>query len=405
MDILLAVTEGPNAGLMLRLDRRDNFVVGRSQSTSALLPVKDPYLSRFHFVVEVNPPRLRVMDLNSRNGTFVNGERIAKATEIRDGDRIKAGRSLFVAQVRAEPAPHKQSTTEFRRASQKRRESAAPLPSLPGFEIVREVGRGGMGCVYEAIRAADRETVAIKMVRPAVAATPKQIDRFQREADILRQLEHPGIVRFHQSGEANGLLYFVMEFVRGPNAEQYVQRRGAFSVPGAARVATGILRALDHAHRRDFVHRDVKPANVILGEGPDKKMEVKLADFGLARLYDESNLSGLTMTGDIGGSPAFMAPEHILDFRNVGPAADLYGLSATLYFLLCGAFIFDLPEDPVAAFGQVLEGEPIPIRSRRVDVPERLAAVIAKGLSKDPADRYPSAEAMVEALRPFAKRR
>ena len=176
-------------------------------------------------------------------------------------------------------------------------------------------------------------------------------------------------------------------------------------MPGAARVATGILRALDHAHRRDFVHRDVKPANVILGEGPGKKMEVKLADFGLARLYDESNLSGLTMTGDIGGSPAFMAPEHILDFRNVGPAADLYGLSATLYFLLCGAFIFDLPEDPVAAFGQVLEGEPIPIRSRRVDVPERLAAVIAKGLSKDPADRFPSAEAMVEALRPFAKRR
>jgi serine/threonine-protein kinase len=416
MHISLAVTEGPNTGLLLPFDRHDMFVVGRSQRTSTRLPAKDPYLSRFHFMLEANPPRVRVMDLNSHNGTFVNGQRIATPTEIHAGDRIKAGHSVFTAQIEpGEPStvtelpkpPAEDVTREYTPENPPEAPTTVATNrypsrlSLPGYRIVREVGFGGMGTVFEAERQADSTTVAIKVVRPSVVPTRKQIERFLREADILRQLDHPSIVRFHETGEAGGMLYFAMEFVPGMDARQYVKDKGTLSVPAATQVCVKVLQGLSHAHARGFVHRDVKPSNILMGQRAGTKVRVKLADFGLARVYEESNMSGMTMTGEIGGSPAFMPPEQILDFRNVGPPADIYGTAATLYFLLTGAFIYDLPEDPVAAFGLVLDGNPIPIRQRNPKVSERIANIIDKGLAKDPSDRFAAAEEMVQALTPM----
>jgi serine/threonine-protein kinase len=162
------------------------------------------------------------------------------------------------------------------------------------------------------------------------------------------------------------------------------------------------LAGLAHAHALGFVHRDVKPSNVMLAELGGRKRGVKLTDFGLARVYEDSRLSGLTLTGDMGGTPAFMPPEQILDFRNVGPAADIYGTAATLYYLLTGKYTFDFTEDQVQAFGLILEGEPVPLRGRRPEVPEGLAAVVHQCLAKDPADRAPSAGAFAEGLLAFA---
>lgn len=131
----------------------------------------------------------------------------------------------------------------------------------------------------------------------------------------------------------------------------------------------------------------MKPSNVLLEPHPDGSFGVKLADFGLARAYDDSRMSGLTLTGDICGTPAFMAPEQILDFRNVGPPADIYSTAATLYYLLTAAFIFDLPEGVIAACAMILEEESVPIRERRTDVPAKLADAIHTGLEKNPVRR------------------
>ncbi len=379
MRVTLTVLAGPNVGHVIDCDGHDGFVVGRSKRTAARLPHKDGFLSRYHFLLEVNPPLCRVVDLESRNGTFVNGEKVATA-DLHDGDILKAGHTAFRVRVERPATPE---------ADDRDRTSVHSPPGLtadiPGYRPVREVGRGGMGVVYEAVREADGLTVALKTIRPAADPTRAAVERFLRESAILRQLDHPNIVRYLDGGEADGTLWFAMEFVPGVDAGRWVKRHDPMPIADA--VANAVLRGLEYAHSLGFVHRDVKPSNVLLEPQLDGSFGVKLADFGLARAYDDSRMSGLTLTGDIGGTPAFMAPEQILDFRNVGPPADIYGSAATLYYLLTGAFIFDLPDGAVAAYAMILEDEPVPIRERRPDVPQELAGTIVAGLTKDPARR------------------
>src|SRR5262249_13895951 len=149
------------------------------------------------------------------------------------------------------------------------------------------------------------------------------------------------------SGEGDGTVWVALEFVKGSDAARRVARQGPMPVAAAVRVAMNALAGLAHAPALGVVHRDVKPSNVMLAELGGRKRGVKLTDFGLARVYEDSRLSGLTLTGDMGGTPAFMPPEQILDFRNVGPAADIYGTAATLYHLLSGKYTFDFTEDQV----------------------------------------------------------
>jgi serine/threonine-protein kinase len=404
MRVSLAVTAGPNEGLTVDIDQHERFVVGRSGRTSVRFPNKDPYLSRFHFVLEINPPLCRVTDLGSRNGTFVNDQRVERA-DLRDGDVVRAGRTRFrvaVAQQDTDPPVGALETIATGTIVQSGL-GVWPVGGTPGYRLVREVGRGGMGVVYEAVRESDGLTVALKMFGPQSPPTRKQVDRFRREADILRQIDHPNVVRYLDSGEGEGVIWVVLEFVKGTDAGRRVDERGPMPVPAAARVAMNILTGLAHAHGLGFVHRDVKPSNVMLAELGGRKRGVKLTDFGLARVYEDSRLSGLTLTGDMGGTPAFMPPEQILDFRNVGPAADVYGAAATLYYLLCGKYVFDFTDDQVQGFGLILEGEPVPLRDRRPEVPEGLAAAVHQCLAKDPAERPPSATAFAEGLLAFAR--
>ena len=209
------------------------------------------------------------------------------------------------------------------------------------------------------------------------------------------------MVRFFDSGEEDGLLWFAMEYVPGTDAARKVKADGPLPISRAVRLTMNVLRGLAHAHARPFVHRDVKPANVLLYRRADGKGGVKLADFGLARVYQASQLSGLTLAGEAGGTPAFMAPEQITDFRGVGPAADVYSTAATLYFFLTGDYLFDLPANTRAAFDVILMREPTPVQDRRADVSDALAAMIHAGLAKDPTHRPPSAAAFAEALTPF----
>ena len=196
------------------------------------------------------------------------------------------------------------------------------------------------------------------------------------------------------------MIHLVMELVDGPTAEQVVTDTGPMAVGPAVRLACLLLGGLAHAHARGFVHRDVKPGNLLIG-GPKGRRTAKLADFGLARVFEASRLSGLTMQGEVGGTPAFMAPEQITHYREVKPAADQYAAAATLYYLLTGAYPIDLPKDPARRLAAVVAGTPVPIRDRRPDLPDGLARAVHRALSKDPADRFPDAAALAAALHPF----
>jgi serine/threonine-protein kinase len=279
-------------------------------------------------------------------------------------------------------------------------EAAQQPQPIAGYRIVRELGRGGMGVVYQAVREADDSLVALKTIMPEGTPTPADLRRFLREAEILRELDHPHIIAFRDMGESNGQLYFAMDFVPGTDAAHLLSAHGRLPVGRAVGLICQLLEALEYAHARKFIHRDLKPANLLVMEVNGHDV-VKLADFGLARTYQSTALSGLTMTGAIAGTVPFMPPEQIVNFRGVTPQADQYSAAATLYNLLTGKYVFDMPPLIQDQLLRILQDDPVPILSRRPAVPKGLAAVIHRALAREPHDRFPDAKAMRKALLKF----
>jgi serine/threonine-protein kinase len=401
MRLTLLVTTGPHKGRTFTFARHDTFLVGRSKQAHFQLPAKDRFCSRVHFLVEFNPPSCRLADMGSYNGTHVNGQKVASA-DLRHGDEIRAGRTVL--RVEVEPGEPDDDATEAPAAP-----PSPPAPYVgptlddqpyPGYEVIRELGRGGMGVVYEARRQTDGSSVALKVIIPAAAGTQAQIDRFLREVSILHGLDHPNIVAFRDVGAAGGRLFFAMEHVPGRDAERLIKEGGPLPLPRAVALVCQVLAGLAYAHARGFVHRDVKPSNVLVAEvgGADV---VKLADFGLARVYQASQLSGLTLTGDVGGTPAFMPPEQITEYREAKPPADQYAAAATLYNLITGEYTYDLPPRGPLRFAKILNESPVPILRRRPDLPPPLAAAIHRALARDPARRFPNVSELRKALEPF----
>ena len=241
----------------------------------------------------------------------------------------------------------------------------------------------------------------MKTIQPAVAAGHAQVERFLREQRILQELDHPHIVPFREMGEAESLLFFSMEYVRGTDAWRFREQHGGdIPIGRAVGWVRQLLQALDYAHAKGFVHRDIKPPNMLLELEGDRET-VKLADFGLARAYQTSTLSGVTMKGDVAGTIAFMAPEQVNHLRESQPPVDLYAAGASLYWLLTGRHVYDLPRGLSKQILMVLQDAPVPIRSRRPDIPAGLADVIDRSLAREPEQRFADAKDMRRALLPF----
>ena len=333
MHVQLTITAGPQIGREFHFDRPDSFLVGRAADAHFRLPHDDPYFSRRHFLLEINPPRCRLLDLDSRNGTSVNGTRITSA-DLRDGDTIQAGGTSIRVNIRGDDAdgPPTAFLSAPRPLTPTSLITALPstLPTFPGYTLLGEVGRGGMGVVYRATRLIDQAEVAVKILGSEINTDRSNVERFMRETRILERLDHPHIVRFLDSGEADGAVFLVMEYVVGTSAARMLSENGPQPVRMAVRLVSQLLKALAHAHELGFVHRDIKPANILIEVHPKRRV-VKLADFGLARAYATSQLSGLSVNGQIGGTIAYMAPEQITHFRDAKPHTDQYASAATLY--------------------------------------------------------------------------
>src|SRR5262245_53194650 len=424
MRITFTVTTGPLAGRAFHFEGHDVFLVGRSPNAHCRFPEDDPFFSRVHFLVEVNPPRCRLTDMTSRNGTFVNGRKV-EVVDLADGDEIRAGHTRIqvrfdsVLELPAEMPGNPADThpdlavavwTPPRSAATALNDlggsvvlpDAETEPRVPGYQLLRKIGRGSMGVVYHARREADGLEVALKTVLPGQADNPQVTNRFLREAEALGRFNHPNIVTFHEAGEAGGLLYFVMEYVSGTDVGKVLLEKPRVEPRTAIRLAIQVLDALAHAHARGMVHRDIKPANVLLADLPDGKRQVKLADFGLARVYRASQISGLTHLGDLGGTPAYMPPEQITNYREVMPAADQYSTAAMLYHMLTGQWVFDLPPMPAGSL-TILNDDPAPLTERRRDLPAALGEANHKARAKKPADLYQDVTAFRTALVPLGR--
>jgi serine/threonine-protein kinase len=257
-----------------------------------------------------------------------------------------------------------------------------------------------MGVVHLALRTADGTAVALKTITPAAAGVRAQVERFLREADILRRLAHPNIVALRETGESSGQLYFAMDYVRGTDAARLLHEEGPLPVGRAVGLVCQLLEALAYAHAQGFVHRDVKPANVLVESAGGREVG-RLADFGLARVYQASPLSGLTMRGELGGTVAFMAPEQVTLFREAQPPVDQYAAGATLYTLLTGRNIYDLPAQFTDQILLLLQEDPVPIRTRRPDLSKELANLIHRSLAREPGSRFADVGALRQALLAF----
>jgi serine/threonine protein kinase len=301
---------------------------------------------------------------------------------------------------------------------------ASPVPGLPtvaGYEVLGELGRGGMGVVYKARHLGLRRLVALKMLRGAEYAEPEQLARFRREAEAVAHLQHPNIVQIYDIGEQNGLPYLSLEFVDGMSLAQFLGGR-PLPPDRAAALAETLARAIHHAHQRGIVHRDLKPGNILLErrkeDGGRRKEETlaapepssfllppssfllpKITDFGLAKHLDEEQ--GNTRSGVILGTPAYMAPEQAAGRgRDVGPHTDGYALGAVLYEMLTGRPPF-AGSGPLSVLERVMNDEPVPPSRLHPRCPRDLETICLKAMAKDPARRYSSALALAQDLERF----
>jgi eukaryotic-like serine/threonine-protein kinase len=300
--------------------------------------------------------------------------------------------------VKQAAAPHEESSPE--------ESSLEEFPTIPGYDLLRELGRGGMGIVYLARHRELKRPVALKMLLAAGQHDRETRDRFRREAEAVARLQHPGIVQVHDVGEHDGQPYIALEFIDGPNLA--TRTAGTPLAPRlAAQLIEALARAVDSAHQRGIVHRDLTPRNILLARGASpaalrlsetdvERFDPKITDFGLAKELDDD--CSQTLSGVIMGTPHYMSPEQAQGLAHaIGPATDIYALGAIFYELLTGRPPF-LAASRLEALKQVVERDPLPPSQLQPRVARDVETICLKCLAKEPQKRFASAAQLADDL-------
>ncbi|MGQ9779106.1 MAG: Stk1 family PASTA domain-containing Ser/Thr kinase [Bacillota bacterium] len=258
------------------------------------------------------------------------------------------------------------------------------------YRLEELIGEGGMALVYKAECSVLARPVAVKILRPQFAADAEFVERFRREAQAAARLSHPNIVTVYDVGQDKGLNYIVMEYVPGENLKEIIKREAPFTVARALNIARQICEALHHAHQHNIIHRDIKPHNILITpEGL-----VKVTDFGIARAVSASTL---TQGGAVLGSVQYFSPEQAKG-APASVASDIYSLGCVLYEMLTGSVPFK-GESPIAIALKHIQEDPAPLRQFRPGIPPAVENLVARALAKDPSLRFPSALAMLRAIK------
>jgi serine/threonine-protein kinase len=430
MRVTLRVIAGPQTGRIFTFDQHETFMIGRSDDAHFCLP-HDRFFSRHHCLLEIAPPQCFLRDLGSTNGTFVNGIRVETA-HLRNSDRIQGGETVLEVEVSVEQSEISTSVPQYLPQTElsmvtiqclncglpSQAEASRPDAKLsfvcdncrevlkknpqpiPGYQMIRVIGQGGMGSVMLARSVKDGMPVAIKTLLPEVAVSEQSLKRFIREIEVAATLQHPNIVSYIEHGTHNGIVYLISEYVGGMDAAKLAKHRGGkLNYREVVKIIEQTLAALEFAHNLGFVHRDIKEQNILV-EGNFPQYVSKLTDFGLAKSFKQTGMSGVTMVGDVAGTIAYMPPEQVRDFKEVKPPSDIYAVGMTAYSLLTGAHALDI--SPRAGISEtvkaIFEKPIIPISQRIPDIPIRVSAVIETALAKQIELRWRTAGEMREAL-------
>ena len=436
------IIEGKLKGKTFEFTDRTTCIIGRHLDCYPKLPDDADHntISRYHCLLDINPPDIRVRDFGSKNGTYVNnkkiGQREANQTpeeaakikfpeyDLKRGDELKLSKTIFQVSIEIEkkiattwkPDPIENSNKfnffNFLQNLLKRAQTEENLSNLKEYEIIEKIGEGGFSEVFLARNKQTGEKVALKMLLPQVAANDYAVQSFLREAENTKALNHPNIVQLRDTGYDQGTFFFTLEYCNGGTVEDLMQQRGGkLNIEEAFNIIYQVLDALIYAHHADIpnikqadgsikqgqglVHRDIKPVNIFLVKSQGKNI-VKLADYGLSKAFDLAGLSGQTMTGNKAGTPLFMCRQQVLNFKYVQPEVDIWATAATLYYMLTGYFPRDLNnKDPFLA---ILQDSPVSIRQRNVNIPDGLANIIDLALQDNPELHFKEAETFKQAL-------
>ena len=264
---------------------------------------------------------------------------------------------------------------------------------IGNFELQEKLGEGAMGVIYKARQVGLDRIVALKLLPRALSRDATLTQRFLREARTVARFNHPNIICGYEVGEANGYQFFAMEFVDGGTLEERLAERGPFGHEEMLRTLIDVTRGLQHAHRAGIIHRDIKPSNIMIGAGN----VMKLADLGLAASLDATQTANLTGTGNIVGTPYYMAPEQVDGKSTLDARTDIYALGATAWHLAAGQPPFD-GESVIAIITRRLHEDAPDVRTRNPRIGRRLADIIRKMMAREPAERYQDCETLLRDL-------
>lgn len=398
--VKLRVVSGPKEGDELVFDVHDTCLVGRDQLCRMRLPEDDEAASGFHLMIEANPPRVRLRDLGTKDGTWVNAVRHggrqpppapgartsdAMTVELSDGDLIEIGATKLAVAVALRPGDDSATWIAGGPAE-------AP-PTIPTMTIGRRVGDGARR-TYLGTTAAG-EAVMVKSMRPVVPTSEATRAAFLRQTRALRKIRHPYVVGIRDDGWDGQQFYFVTDhFPQGNLLDEMSRDGGRIPVPKATRLLDEMLHGMAHMHRKHVVHRGLEPSNVLI----DSAGRAIIGDFGLLKEFDLAGMSGCTMTGARIDNLDFIAKEQVVHFRDVDPRTDVWAIAATFFYMLTGR----PPRTNTGRFDArylVLAQPAEPIRRAVPVLSQAVGDIIDRALAADLEARFADAEEMKVALR------
>ncbi|MDB9310037.1 FHA domain-containing protein [Aphanizomenon sp. CS-733/32] len=439
--ITLTITQGKLSRKQYVFESRSTCIVGRNDDCNLQIADKvDMTISRYHCLLDINPPDIRVRDLGSLNGTFVNGKKIGQRQRqqpaqeavrlsfpeynLQDGDEIKLGDILFKIGVQVEdqlnkipdlPVPEENEQQNFLTAAKKlinlSQSGHASLQSISGYSLTKSLGKGDFAEVFAAKDIQTKKSIALKIMLPAVANQKNRIEMFLRATENIKILQHPNIVQLLDYGFVENTFFFTMEYFSGGNVWDFMQRSGwRLPIDIAVDITLQVLDGLIYAHQveipyiksvdgiitkgKGLVHQNLKPNNIFISKINDK-IVVKIGDYGLSKAFDLAGLSGQTLTGTKMGTPAFMPRQQVLNFKDELPEIDIWATAACLYNMLTGYFPRNFTGDPWLS---VLQNSPVPILQRHHGIPQKLAKVIDLALQEKPQIYFQTAVEFKQAL-------
>ena len=440
--ITLTITEGNLKGQEFTFESRTTCIIGRAKDCYPKIPDDDKHrtISRYHCLLDINPPDVRVRDFGSKNGTFVNGEKIGQREanqtpeqaaniqfpefDLQGGDEFKLSDTSFRVGIALDPeiakniqserppiiSPNQPQLWEMLKAFLFKE---ANVGILGDYVLLKELGKGGFSLVYLARNKRTKEEVALKVMLPKVAANQRAVNGFLREIDNTKVLKHPNVVQLKESCYADDTFFFTMEYCQGGSVIDSMIQRGITNLPvdEAVAIILQVLDGLTYTHNaeipnvkladgslgkgRGLIHRDLKPGNIFRANVGGKQV-AKVGDYGLAKAFDLAGLSGQTLTGSAMGTLGFMPRQQVIDFKYAQPEVDVWAAAACLYSMLTGCLPRNfLDQDPFLA---VLQCDAVPICDRTSTIPKPLAKVIDLALIDHPEIYYKSAAEFKQAL-------